>query len=135
MSSSDMSTAMADFLRLLAEEVDKNQALAKRLAVPFDELIKKSRPKSTTSAGKKRKKTNLEVPEGFDPFQIYHDQGRVGLCAALERYDAGQCKAILSHFALDPSRSYVRWRKQERLANFIIERVKAISEKGKVFMD
>lgn len=134
MSSPDMSSALAGFLRLLAEEVEKNQALARRLSLPFQDWVNQQKEPKATSTRKKAAPA-ATVPEGFDPFRIYHDQGSVGLYAVLQNYDAAQCKAILSHFALDPVRSYSRWRKQERLANFIVERVKAMSEKGKVFMD
>ena len=129
-----MSTALAAFLRLLAEEVEKNQALAKRLSPPFQEWINASTTPKVLPARKKAAKAP-EIPEDFDPFRIYHDQGSTGLYAALQDYDAAQCKVILSKFALDPVRKYSRWRKQERLANFIVERVKAMSEKGRVFMD
>lgn len=134
MSSPDMSKAMAEFLRLLAREIENNHAMAKRLGGPLEEWLKQQMVPAMASP---RRKTvlNSTIPDDFDPFRIYHDQGSVGLLAALQIFDAAQCKTILSQFALDPGRSYTRWRKQDRLATFIVERVKAVSEKGRVFLD
>ncbi|MGS0764523.1 hypothetical protein [Syntrophomonas curvata] len=132
MSSPDMTAALAGFLRLLAEEVEKNQALARRLSLPFQDWL--NQPLEAKVSTRKKTASSVQIPEDFDPFRIYHDHGSVGLYAVLQNYDAAQCKAILSYFALDPVRSYSRWRKQERLADFIVERVKAMSEKGRVFM-
>jgi len=132
LSAPDMSKIMATFFRLLAEEVEHNHAMAKRLSAPLEEFLKQE---METVKPRRKKNQGAELPQDFDPFRIYHDQGSVGLYAALQIFDAGQCKTILSKFALDPGRTYVRWRKQERLAGFIVERVKAVSEKGMVFMD
>ena len=135
MSSPDISSAMASFLRLVAEEIEKNQSLAKRLSVPFKEIIdSQAEQMKAPRSPRKQAKEEAAVPEGFDPFRIYNDRGSVGLYAALQNCDVNQCKAILSHFALDPGRSYALWRKKERLADFIVERVKAMSERGKVFL-
>ncbi|MDD4802492.1 MAG: hypothetical protein PHF24_06070 [Syntrophomonas sp.] len=136
MSYPEISTAMASFLRLMAEEIEKNQALAKRMSVPFKEMMDAQAEKAKVSRSSKRKvQEENAVPEGFDPFRIYNDLGSVGLFASLQDFDTKQCKAILSHFAMDPGRSYALWRKKERLADFIVERVKAMSERGKVFLD
>jgi len=135
LSSPDISSAIALFLRLVAEEIEKNQSLAKRLSVPFMELLNAQAVQLVTPRTRSKKaKEEAAVPEGFDPFRIYNDQGSVGLYAALQNCDVNQCKAILSHFALDPGRSYVLWRKKERLTDFIVQRVKAMSERGKVFL-
>lgn len=136
MASNDLTPVMADFLRVLADEVEKNHALAKRLSVPLADYINQLPDKSMTSARTPRKKPEkMPIPKGFDPFLIYYEQGSVGLMSALQAIDSATCKAILSHFALDPTRSYTRWRKKEKLADFIVERVKAMSNKGKVFLD
>ncbi|MEA1960741.1 MAG: hypothetical protein U9N81_05580 [Bacillota bacterium] len=134
MAANDISKVMAEFLRLLAGEVESNQALAKRLSVPFTEYINQLPDKAPVSPRIPKQKTEKAiVPEGFDPFAIYYEQGSVGLLAALSDKDPAILKAILSHFALDPTRSYTRWRKQERLAEFIVQRVKAMSTKGSAF--
>lgn len=134
MSSPDMSKTIVEFLHLLAAEIENNQALGRRLARPFQEYLEQQMELKPGPVRKKSAPVTI-IPDNFDPFLIYHDQGSVGLYAALQNFDAAQCKEVLRRFALDPSRSYNRWRKQERLANFIVERIKAMSDKGKVFMD
>ncbi len=54
---------------------------------------------------------------------------------SLDNLDAAQCKNLISHYALDPSRSYVRLRRQDRLVELIVQRVKAVVNKGEVFND
>ncbi|CFX12728.1 Uncharacterized [Syntrophomonas zehnderi OL-4] len=130
MSENDLGQQMAQFFRVLATEIENNPALARKLAVPFQDVAEASRK---AAPAKRKAKDEAHVPEGFDPFQIYYDLGKLGLQQALEPLDAATLKAILSKFALDPSRSYTRWRKPERLMDFIIERVKAMSNKGQAF--
>jgi hypothetical protein len=129
-SNNELGQQMAEFFRALAVEIENSPSLARKLVVPFQNVAAAGRqaaPKKRTSRSK------VSVPEGFDPFQIYYDQGGLGLQQALEPMDAATLKAILNHFALDPTRSYTRWRKEERLMAYIIERVKALSNKGQVF--
>lgn len=127
MPANKMGQQMAEFLRLLAGELENNPTLARKLEVPFKELI------SDNSAKQKKKAGKAAVPKAFDPFQIYYDKGSVGLHNELDTLDVPVLKAILAHFALDPSRSYTRWRKHERLADHIVERVKIMSNKGQAF--
>lgn len=125
---------MAQFLRLLADEVENNKAMAKRLAAPFKEYLEAEEKKASAVPRSRNKKSIRElIPDGFDPFQIYYEKGSVGLYSSLQPMDAQVLKAVLSHFALDPTRSYIRWRKPERLAEFIVQRVKAMSSRGEVF--
>lgn len=132
--SKDLAAAMADFLRILALEVENNRSLAKRLAVPFEDFLEEVREKGAVKE-KKGKKAKAALPEGFDPFQVYYDRGRVGLYEALSSFDTAALKAVIAHFSLDPSRSYTRWRKPEKLMELIVEKVKAGAERGKAFGD
>jgi hypothetical protein len=123
---------MADFLRLLASELENNKSMAKRLSAPLLAFLESE----TLAAPKQpRGKTKIEssLPEGFDPFHIYYEQGKLGLLASLQGLDINTLKAVLSEYGLDPARTYARWRKRERLTDLIVERVKALSNKGKVF--
>jgi hypothetical protein len=135
MAANDLNPVIADFLRLLANEVENNKAMGRRLSAPFIEYFNQQQEKRIQPVKTLKKKEKDLLPEGFDPFAIYYEQGSIGLLAALADKDAGTLKAILSHFALDPTRSYSKWRKQERLAAFIIQRVKAMSSKGNAFVD
>lgn len=131
MSANELGQQMGEFFRILAAEIENNPALARKLAASFKGMAEASQK---PGAAKRKKKEEVSIPEGFDPFQIYFDQGRLGLQRALEPLDAPVLKAILTQFALDPSRSYARWRKPERLIELIVERIKAMSNKGQAFM-
>ncbi len=130
MSNKVLGQQMAEFFRALALEIESSPALARKLARPFQKLNETGRQ---AAPQKRQRKSKATVPEGFDPFRIYFDQGGLGLRQALETMDAATLKAVLGHFALDPTRSYIRWRKEERLSAYIVERVKALSHKGEAF--
>ena len=118
---------MAAFLRLLAEEIETNEDLAKKLYQPF--FVAAKVPQKTSQT---RKKKVQKAP--FNPFEVYAGSGEVGLRVKLNEYEeAAVFKAILDDYALDTTRSYKRWRKKERFIEFIVKRVKAIADKGKVF--
>lgn len=134
MSSNNFSTHLSSLFHILADEVENNQRLARKLALPLKELL--AEEASDTQASRRsssKKSTAIPVPDGFDPFQIYHETGSVGLYTALENLNAAECKAVLGHFGLDPSRNYSRLRKKEKLADLIVQRVKAMTGKGEAF--
>lgn len=129
--SRDLAAVMAEVLRILADEVENNRSLARKLAGPWEEFLQEAKPKEFKEA----KKARAVVPEGFDPFRIYYDKGKVGLYEELAKFDAPVLKAILTHFSLDPSRSYTRLRKPEKLIDLIVEKVKAGAERGQAFRE
>lgn len=134
MSAKQFAPFMAEFLRQLALELENNQALAKRLAFPFEQMLAEHKPANVPAKSRSRTpKPEALIPEGFDPFQIYYEQGSPGLYAGLQGLEVPVLKSILAHFALDPARSYTQWRKHERLVNFIVDRVRTMSSKGQVF--
>ena len=87
MSSPDMSKTMVEFLHLLAAEIENNQALGRRLARPFQEYLQQQMEPKPAPVRKKSAPVTI-IPDNFDPFLIYHDQGSVGLYAALQNFDA-----------------------------------------------
>ncbi len=131
MSRLDPAPYMVEFLRLLASELETNKSLARRLSAPLIDYLNSEDTKSEGSPIRKSHKPS--IPEGFDPFKIYYEKGGVGLMASLQDMEINTLKSVLSEYGLDPSRSYSRWRKHERLSSLIVERVKALSNKGKVF--
>lgn len=128
---------MAQILRILADEVEGNKRLATRLAAPWQAYLADSMPATAAASDKpaRKKKAASKEPPALDPFMAFLEGGSVGLIKALEHVEVQECKTIISHYALDPSRSYVRWRKKERLVEFIVQRVKAIANKGEVFKE
>ncbi len=129
MSKTDPTPYMAEFLRLLASELETNKSLAKHLSGPFMDYLNGAKAES----GLPGKSNKPSIPEGFDPFKIYYEKGGVGLMAFLQDMEIATLKSILSEYGLDPARTYTRWRKHERLSSLIVDRVKALSHKGKVF--
>lgn len=131
MSAKEYAGQMAAFLRLLAAEIEADEKLAEKLYQPFFAAL--PAPKKRR-AEKKSPTRATRVPEGFDPFTVYASSGELGLRVALDRFEEPAVfKAILDHFALDTTRSYARWQKKSRFTDLIVERVKAIAEKGKEF--
>lgn len=137
MSGEKLTGCLAQMLRILSEEVEGNKKLAIRLAVPWQAYLADSMPAISAASDKppRKKKATSKEPPALDPFMAFLEGGSVGLIKALENVEVQECKTIISHYALDPSRSYVRWRKKERLVEFIVQRVKAVANKGEVFKE
>jgi len=133
MSKSNPGPYMAEFLRQLAREVENNKSLSRRLSTPFFDYIKTCENKKPSENKRPQQASKNLIPEGFDPFMIYHEKGGVGLLSSLQDMDVSTLKAILAEYGLDPARTYTRWRKHERLSALILERIKAMSNKGRVF--
>lgn len=131
MSDERLSECMAQMLHILAEEVAGNKRLASRLSVPWQAYMNEKLMPAGQAAPKK--KASIKEPPSVDPFKAFLEGGSVLLVKTLEDMDAAECKNIISHYALDPSRSYVRWRKKEKLVELIVQRVKAVVNKGEVF--
>lgn len=137
MSDEKLTECLAQMLRILAEEVAGNKKLATRLAAPWQAYLAENISITSVPSDKptRRKKATTKEPPALDPFMAFIEGGSVGLIKALENVEVQECKVIISHYALDPSRSYVRWRKKERLVELIVQRVKAVTNKGEVFKE
>lgn len=133
MSDERLRDCIAQMLNILAEEVAGNKRLASRLAQPWqafmEDMVK------PVDKIKPKKKALIKEPPSVDPFKAFLEGGSVLLIKTLEDIDAAECKNIISHYALDPSRSYVRWRKKDKLVELIVQRVKAVVSKGEVFKE
>lgn len=136
MSNEKVAESMAQMLHILADEVKGNKRLAKKLARPWQAYLAEASSTEPAKTGPtKRKRTTDQMSPALDPFKFFYEGGSVSLIKALEDVEVPECKVIISHYALDPSRSYVRWRKKERFVEFIVQRVKAIANKGEVFKE
>ena len=94
---------MAQMLHILAEEVAQNKRLANRLAQPWLALMANLKSEQES---KPKKKPQSRSRLRLIPSRLIW-KGSILLIKALEDIDAAECKTIISHFALDPSRSYV----------------------------
>ncbi len=133
MSAERLSQCMSEMLHILAEEVADNKRLASRLSVPWQAFMTELAVPEIKAP--RKKKAPVKEPPAIDPFKTFLEGGSVLLLKSLDNLDAAQCKSLISHYALDPSRSYMRLRRQDKLVELIAQRVKAIVNKGEVFND
>lgn len=133
MSDERLNKCMAEMLHIIAEEVAGNKRLASRLSVPWQAYI--AELAVPADKPQRKKKAPVKEPPAIDPFKAFLEGGSILLLKSLDNLDAAQCKNLISHYALDPSRSYVRLRRQDRLVELIVQRVKAVVNKGEVFND
>jgi len=114
---------------VVCEEFIRNPEFADRLEsvlrdVYADTLSTEDRP----TRPKKPKKQQL-----VDPFQVLSDRGALGLRAFLQAVSIQDLKGIVRAHRLDPSRLSDKWRSQERLVDFVTERVESRARQGDVF--
>lgn len=133
MSDERLNLCMAEMLHILAEEVAGNKRLASRLAQPWQAYMSEKLVPGEKKPPKK--KAPVKEPPAIDPFKAFLEGGSILLLKSLDVLDAPQCKNLISHYALDPSRSYVRLRRKDKLVELIVQRVKAVVNKGEVFND
>lgn len=130
---------MAEFLRQIANEVENNKALARRLAEPFQAILNeavaeaKAEKKKTGSGSSKTKK--YPVPEGFDPYKIFYDEGSPGLYNRLQALEVEELKGVLTQFTNLPRPEYVRKQNHEILVQMVVQGVKEITSRGQAFGD
>jgi len=131
---------MADFLRQLAQEVENNKALARRLAEPFQAVLhtalSSSADKSTTTKAKSgSKQKQYPVPEGLDPAKVFYDEGGPGLYRKLQGLQVDELKGLLSQFTAIPRKDYVRKQNQEMLVEMLVQAIKNVATRGQAFGD
>lgn len=131
---------IADFLRNLAGEIENNKAMAKRLAKPFENLLTETLLVSTATPGGKSGKTasrtkQYPVPEGFDPYRVFYDEGSPGLYRGLQALQVDELKGVLARFTSIPRKDYVRKQKHELLVEMAVQGVKEVATRGQAFGD
>lgn len=138
MSENNFAPLMAEFLRSLAQELENNKAMARRLAEPFQAALSEAladsgaRTKESKSSSKQKQ---YPVPEGFDPFKTFYDTGSPGLYNQLRPFEADELKGILAKFTSIPRKEYARKQKQEILIEMVVQGVKDIATRGEAFGD
>jgi hypothetical protein len=140
MSENKFTPLIADLLRNLAGEIENNKAMAKRLARPFEPLLAETLSVSTAAGrGKAQKSTSrakkYPVPEGFDPYKIFYDEGSPGLYRGLQALQVDELKGVLARFTTIPRKDYVRRQKQELLVEMAVQGVKEVATRGQAFAD
>lgn len=139
MSEDKLVPLMAEFLRTLARELESNRALARRLAAPLRTALAEAVPlPAVTSKGKRQKTTKQRkypVPEGFNPFEIFYNEGSPGLYHHLQSLEIEQLKGVLANFTNIPRQEYVNKRKREPLVEMVVQGVKDVATRGVSFGD
>lgn len=140
MSENDFTPLMAEFLRKLAQELENNKAMARRLAEPFQtllaETLKQSGDRTSTRTGQSHShKKSYPVPDGFDPFKVFYDHGSPGLYNELHLLNPDELKGVLARFTNIPRKDYVRKQKQDILVEMAVQGIKNIVTRGEAFGD
>jgi len=138
MSEYNFTAPMAAFLRQLAQEIENNKAMARRLAEPFqavlNEVLKAEVP--ATRPKKSGSKTKAyPVPDGFDPYQTFYDEGSPGLYSRLNVLTVDELKGILAKYTTVPRKDYTRKQKHEALVEMVVQGVKDVATRGQAFGD
>ncbi|GAB93118.1 hypothetical protein [Gordonia rhizosphera] len=120
------------FAKALTDVVD---SLASVDAVPDTTLLgvapqRTAAPRKRTAAPSK--KTSRQ-PGAFDPFVVFRESGSEGLTERLASLDLEQLRDIIADQELDTRKETGRKRKPEVLVTWIVERVHASENKGRVF--
>ncbi len=140
MSENKFAPLMGEFLRNLAQELDNNKAMARRLAEPFQAMLTEILADSGTRTTIKKEKSAAKqkqypLPEGFDPYKIFYDVGSPGLYNQLNGLEVDELKGILDKFTNLPRKDYARKQKKEILVEMIIQEVKDRATRGVAFGD
>ncbi|MBE6043575.1 MULTISPECIES: hypothetical protein [Clostridium] len=81
------------------------------------------------------KKNEEIIEEGpfFNPIAFYMKEGEKRLREKLNYFSNQELKSIIKAYAPDPKGYAYRWKSKERLLKYILEKVKAFTDSGKVF--
>jgi hypothetical protein len=109
--------------RVLAEVVEKDPTLSKRI----EEALDGSAGKSPPSQNRRRRKPAL-----LDPFTEY-SQGEESLLAKLRQLDIEALKDIVAQYGMDPSMLVMKWKSLNRLVDHIMTTVRARAQRGDAF--
>ncbi len=139
MSENKFTPLMAEFLRSLAQELENNKAMARRLAEPFQAMLVESLSNAGTKASRTEKSESKQkkypVPDGFDPYKVFYDHGSPGLYTELNLLDIDELKGVLARFTNLPRKDYVRKQKQDVLLEMAVQGIKDIATQGEAFGD
>ena len=140
MSENRFTPLMAEFLRHIARELENNRALARRLAEPFQEILQASLAEQRSAAktagnAKAGKQKQYPVPEGFDPYQVFYDEGSPGLYNALHKLEVDEIKGVLARFTSVARKDFARKQNRETLAEMAVQGVKDVATRDQAFGD
>jgi hypothetical protein len=114
---------IASILVKIAKKIEEDESFAKEIFGIDNEKetikVKKSPPPD---------KVDINI------FEIYQNQGSECLMNLLLPLESKDLKKIVLENGLDPSQKVRRWRKQEKIINFVVESVAKQMAKGGAFL-
>ncbi len=119
--------ALVAFLRALAIRVEQDPAFARTLLAVYAESSQAQPAPPPRSPA-----TPTTVPP-LDPFALLREQDEVALHSRLVELDLAALRTILRTHRLDPARIASRWTSRERIADLIVEQVRARTRQGRAF--
>jgi hypothetical protein len=132
--------AVAAFLRVLADQVERDAPFGKRVRALAEDsgLFAPSRP--VTSGGRaakappdKPRTESADVVATLDLFSVLRVDGEARLRARLGEMDVPALHRLIRGYRLDPARISARWSDRDRLISLILDQVRARSDHGKAF--
>lgn len=125
----DMEKLLKAFYEVIIDEVNRNEEFSNKLKKILLENVKIEKNKSKTK-GKKR--VLLEKDVLINPYDILIE-GKEVLENKLREVELQDLKNIVEYYSMDPSKSFKRWRKKERLIDLILEVSTLRVNKGNAF--
>lgn len=139
----DRRVALSAFLRALARRVEQDPAFARTLLAVYAESsasppVVLPQPQSAATGTRERTRRAAVVEAAppapaLDPFALLREHGEAGLRERLSHLELPALRAILRAHRLDPARIAARWTARERIADLIVEQVRARSSLGRAF--
>jgi hypothetical protein len=114
-------------VKLLNDESDRNPAFASEL----DALLA---PIANTSVGRKRHKVETDVQNLPDIYREFSNRGRSEFSLWLRELPIQTLRKLIRHHDFDAQRRTAKWKEQEKLIEFIIEKIQSRIERGSAFL-
>lgn len=130
---------LAAFVRVVAEEAEKNAEFDKRLREVFGiESSKKSAAQKSAlsdqkEAGNKRSQSR-RPPATLDPIHLAR-QGEAVLRAELGKLNLDQLLDVVAEYGMDTGKLVMKWRTPDRVIDRIVEVSVNRAQKGSAFRD
>ena len=119
----EIKEAIQDIIKLSQTDIEVHGLLVELL-----NIASKTFPNSSKAI-----ESEHDAEVDINPISIFTEAGEDGLLKALEPLTLVELIDIIKKFGFDPSRKSYRWRKKERLVDFIIQRIKSSTSRGDVF--
>jgi hypothetical protein len=127
--------ALTDFVRVIADEAERNPDFANRLAAALGGVDTRGLAHRVSGAGNTlpiQRPKNRRPPPVLDPIEIAR-QGKSTLRARLTALSIDQLKDIVAEFGMDAGKLVIKWKKADRIIERIVETSMARAQKGDAF--